>query len=134
MAFLVEMVMYGGMNGGEFLQTSHLPEAKHCPLSSPKWEMRILGAIVEPAASFLTAGIANDLRGGAIGPQFVGHDNLRLAVTLHGIPEEFQRCFAIPALCDIAFQHFTFVINSTPQVVRLAVDLHENLIQVPLPV
>ena len=122
------------MNGGEFLQTSHLPETEHGPLSSSKRQVRVLGAIVEPTEGFLSTGIANDLHGGAIGPQFVGHDNLRLAVTLHGIPEEFQRCFAIPALCDIAFQHLTFVIHGAPKIVRLAVDLHENLVQVPLPV
>ena len=28
-ALLVEMVKDGGVNGDEFLQTSHLPEAKH---------------------------------------------------------------------------------------------------------
>jgi len=82
----------------------------------------------------LSIGVANDLHGSAIGPQFIGHKNLRLPVSLHGIPDEFQCCFAISALCDIAFQHFSFVIHGTPQVMRLAVDLHENLIQVPLPV
>ena len=29
MAFLVEMVMDGRVDGDEFLQTSHLPEAEH---------------------------------------------------------------------------------------------------------
>ena len=122
------------MNGGEFLQTSHLPETEHGPLSSSKRQVRVLGAIVEPTEGFLSTGIANDLHGGAIGPQFVGHDNLRLDVTPHGFPEEFQRCFAILALRHIAFQQFSFVINCTPKLMRLAVDLHENLVQVPLPV
>jgi len=45
------------VNRGEFLQTSHPrtsgshpPEAKHRPLSSSKRLVRILGAIVQPAA------------------------------------------------------------------------------------
>jgi len=36
MAFMVEMVVCGGMNGGEFLQNSHAPEPLHGPLSSSK--------------------------------------------------------------------------------------------------
>ncbi len=36
-AFLVEMVMDGGMDGGEFLKTSHPSEAEHRPFSSSKW-------------------------------------------------------------------------------------------------
>ena len=38
------------------------------------------------------------------------------------------------ALCDKAFQDFSFVIHGPPKIMRLAIDLHENLIQVPLPV
>jgi hypothetical protein len=33
-AFLVEMVVDERVDGGEFLQTSHPPEAEHCALSS----------------------------------------------------------------------------------------------------
>lgn len=32
------------------------------------------------------------------------------------------------------FQHFPFVINCTPQIVGLAVDLHEDFVQVPFPI
>ena len=51
----------------------------------------------------------------------------------HQFPKEFQRCFAIPALRDVTFEHFAFVVNRPPQVVRLAVDLHEDLVQMPFP-
>ncbi len=57
-----------------------------------------------------------------------------MTVTLHGFPEEFQCCFAIPALRDIAFQHLALVIHGTPKVMRLAINLHKHLIQMPLPV
>jgi len=33
-AFFVEMIMYGRVDGGEFLETSHLSEALHRSLSS----------------------------------------------------------------------------------------------------
>ena len=37
-------------------------------------------------------------------------------------------------LGDVAFQYLAFVDHSPPQVVRLAVDLHENLVEMPPPV
>ncbi len=34
MPFKIEVAVYGGMGGGELLQTSHSPEARHRPLAS----------------------------------------------------------------------------------------------------
>lgn len=53
-----------------------------------------------------------------------------MTVTLHSFPEEFQRCFAIPAFGHITFQHLPFVINGAPKKLRLAVDLHKDFVQV----
>jgi hypothetical protein len=36
-AILIEVVKYRGMDGGKFLQTSHLPEPLHRPLLSSEW-------------------------------------------------------------------------------------------------
>jgi hypothetical protein len=36
-AFLVEMIVDRGVDGDEFLQTSHSAEPKHCPFFSSKW-------------------------------------------------------------------------------------------------
>ena len=33
----IEVVVDGRVDGGEFLKTSHLPEAEHRPLSSSQW-------------------------------------------------------------------------------------------------
>ncbi len=46
---------------------------------------------------------------------------------------EFQGGFLIACLCDVAFQNFVFMIDGPPKVVPLAVDLHENLVQMPAP-
>jgi hypothetical protein len=56
------------------------------------------------------------------------------AMAFHGLPEEFQGGLAITALRDKAFKDFPLVINGPPKVVRLAVNLHEHLIQMRLPV
>ncbi len=59
---------------------------------------------------------------------------MRVAVTFHRFPEEFQCRFAIPSLGDIAFKHLTLVIYGAPQVVGFTVDLYELLVQMPLQV
>jgi len=38
-AFLVEVVVHGGVDGGAGLQTSHAPETEHRPLPSSHWQM-----------------------------------------------------------------------------------------------
>jgi hypothetical protein len=65
-ALLIEVVMDERRNGGELLQTSHLPEAKHYAFSSSKRQVRILRAIVHPAARFLPLCVANNLHRGTI--------------------------------------------------------------------
>jgi hypothetical protein len=40
---------------------------------------------------------------------------------------------AIPALRDEHLEHFAFVINRPPEIMRLSVDLHKNFVQVPAP-
>ena len=54
------------------------------------------------------------------------------AKVLHRFFEEFQCRFAITTHGDIAFQHFTFVIYGPSQVVGFTVDLHKNLVLMPL--
>lgn len=39
----------------------------------------------------------------------------------------------VSSLRDDAFQHFAFVIDGAPEIVALAVDLHEHLVHVRLP-
>lgn len=39
----VEVIVNGGMDGGQFLQNSYAPETEYRPFPSPNWLMRILG-------------------------------------------------------------------------------------------
>ena len=47
-ALLVEVVVDGAVYRDEFLQTSHLPEAKHGPFPSSEGEVAVLGPVIEP--------------------------------------------------------------------------------------
>ena len=71
------------MHGGEFLQTSHLPEAQHSSLSSSEGQMRILSSVVQPATCFLLLCVANDLYPSTVRTKSVSHDDFRSPIALH---------------------------------------------------
>ncbi len=49
MALLVEVVVDGALYRGEFLKTSHLPEAKHGAFPSSEGQVAVLGPVIEPS-------------------------------------------------------------------------------------
>jgi hypothetical protein len=57
-----------------------------------------------------------------------------MAMPLQRLLEEAHRCFLVALLSNVTFEDLTFVIDSSPQVVRLAINLYEHLIDVPPPV
>ncbi len=67
MSFLVEVVVDRAVDSGEFLQTSHPPETKHRPLPSSEWLMRVLDAVVDPAAELALVDGTDLFQSGAIG-------------------------------------------------------------------
>ena len=95
--------------------------------------MGIFGSIVEPVTTHLAALNADILHCRPIGAQPVGDDGLRLSVALHRTLEKRQGRPAIPAFRGKDLQHLTFMIHSALEIVHLAVDLHEDLVQVPAP-
>jgi hypothetical protein len=52
---------------------------------------------------------------------------------LHGALQELERRGLVPLRGDHRFQNLAFVIDSSPEVAELAVDLHKDLIQMPPP-
>ena len=83
MAFLVEMVVDRGMDGGKFLQTSHAPEPEHRPFPSSKRQVRILRPVVLPTAGFLAVSRTDHLQRCPIGPEFVRDKDMWTTVTFH---------------------------------------------------
>ena len=52
----------------------------------------------------------------------------------HDFLEENHCCFAVASLGNKGFQHFSFVVDGTPQVMCFAIDFDKNFIQMPSPV
>jgi len=93
--------------------------------------VRIFGAIVEVAPRFLASLVSYRLRCGPVGWAPAGPNDFRVSVAFRCFSEEFQCCILVALLGDISLQYFAFVINSAPQVMRLAPDLDEDLIKMP---
>jgi len=77
MTFLIEVVVDGGMEGGEFLKAPHPPEAEHRPFSSSKRLMRVFRPVVQPPAGLLQVGAANVPQGCTVRPEPISDDRLR---------------------------------------------------------
>ena len=85
------------------------------------------------APRFLATFVPNDFHRGPIGRTFIRHHDMRITIPPHCFLEEFQRSSLVALLRHIGFQYFPFVIHGAPQIVSLPSDLHEDLVQVPLP-
>ncbi len=132
-SFLVEVVVNRADKRGEFLQTSHPPEAKHGPFPSSKRLVRILGAIVQPATDLARVDGAQYFERNAVGGQSIRDDRLGRAMPAKRIPQKLQRRLLVPALRHKAFEHLALVIDRAPEIVLHGVDLHEHLIEMPAP-
>jgi len=132
-AFGVEVIVQAGVNGSEFLQRLHLPEPQHRPLPSSERKVGILSPVVQPAANLLLRPIADVIHSRPVGAQPIGDDRLRRTVTLQRLLHKPQRRWLVARFSHVAFENFALVIDRTPQVMRLAVDLHVDLIEIPFP-
>ena len=78
--------------------------------------------------------VADVIHRSAVGAQVIGDNLFWLTVALHQFLEEFQRCLAVATLGDKVLEDLAFVIYGTPHVMGLAVDFHEDLVDMPLPI
>src|SRR5665811_1942529 len=133
-AVQVEMIVHGGMNSDEPLEGRGTPEPQHGPFSSSERQVRVLGAIVQPSSRDLLPGGTEVAERRPVRPEPIRHDNPGRAMPSQGFPQESQGGLAVAALRDEAFQHLALVVDGAPEIPRLAVDLHEHLVDMPSPV
>src|SRR5271166_6991004 len=95
--------------------------------------MRILRAIVEAPTDLLPICGADLIHRRRIRAKPVGDDLPRWAALLHDPLEKLQRRSLVPSCGDHSLQDFAFMVDSAPEIAELAVDLHEDFIQMPAP-
>ena len=96
--------------------------------------MAVLASVVGPASDLLLLPVAKLIHRSAVAAKPIGRDRFRAAVALQRLLHERQRGRLVPRLRNEALQDLAFVINGSPEIDLLAVDLHEHLIKVPTPV
>ena len=128
------MVVDVGVDRGELLQCLHLSEPEHCSLASSERQVAVLSAIVEPSAHLAAVEIAKVAHCGGVGPEAVSDDGFGAAVALQCPLHEGESRRFVTFLRDIGFQDFAFVINGTPEIYHLAVQLYVHFIEVLFPV
>ncbi len=95
--------------------------------------MRVLNAVIEPPARLLFFKRAHFSERSLVGSEAISDDRFGTTVPLHQFLSEFQCCSFVSAFADNGFQHLVLMIDGPPEVVSLAIHLHKNLVQVPLP-
>jgi hypothetical protein len=133
-ALVVEVVVDGRMDGGEFLERPHASEPKHSAFSSSERLVGVFGPVVDPPAVVLVQmGGSNGPERRRIGSRAVGDDAAGATISPHQLPQELESRPPIALLCNDDSKDFSFVVDRTPQIVGDAVDLYEDLIEVPSP-
>ena len=122
------------MDSGEFLQSLDVSAPRHRPFPPSKRLVRVLRSIVKPASAFLPSRISQHLHRSRIGAKPVGDDRPGPAVPFHRALQKLQRCPAIPPFRYKGLEYLSFVVDSAPQIMSLAVDADKHLIKMPAPV
>ncbi len=108
-------------------------EPLHHPLTFPCRLVGVLSSVVQiPALAMLHSRHHLSL-GCPIASQLVGdHHSWDVLAALQELAEELLSCALVPATLHQDIQHGALLIDGSPQVVPLPVDLEEHFIQVPL--
>ena len=96
--------------------------------------MIILTSVVLSSPYFLIRLVPNNLHGSSIRTQSVSEDYMWFSLSFHNLLRENQDSFKVTSLSNKGFEYFSLMINSTPEIMCYAIDLHEDFIKTPFPV
>lgn len=82
-AFEVEMIVGGRLNGGGPLKTLHRYESGHNFLPTPQGLVRVFDQVMSPLPGCLPAGNSEFAKRGHVREQLVGDDLVRRPISLH---------------------------------------------------
>src|SRR5919206_1535783 len=108
-------------------------EPLHLALAATRRPMRVLGTIVQISAlPMLDTGQDLALRG-SIRSELVGHDHSgHIAQALEQLLEEALRCLGVAPALNQDVEDLAILVHGTPEIVYLAADADEDLVQMPL--
>lgn len=96
--------------------------------------MAVFNPVVGPTSDLLLVGVSKLLHRRTVGAQTIRRDRVGLSVALERLLHKGERCLLITRFCNVALEDFAFLIDRSPEVYHLAVELHVQLVEVPTPV
>jgi hypothetical protein len=132
MAAELEQVVDVAVAGEELLSVLCRLETLHLPFSPSCRLVRDLGPVVEVAALAMRDPGQDLLLGGAIAPEFIGHDHTGnvLQPLQQFLEEPLGRLRVAPTLHQDV-EHGAVLVDRPPQIVLFAADAEEHFIQMP---
>ncbi len=132
MASDTEEILCESMHRQESLGLSRRLEPSHLSLPLSGRLVGDLRSIVLVSAGVVDDGRHNRPLGRSVAPQLVGDQSPRLAsLTFQQLTEESFSRTPIAARLEQDVDHVAVLVDRTPEIVALALDAHEEFVQVP---
>ena len=127
-----EKILNDTVDRQESLSLAGRFESAHLPLSLAGRLMRDFGAIVGVASRVMTNGRQEGSKRSSIAFEFVSDDSKRLfPLAAHQSLKEPLGGALIPAWLNQDVNHVAVLIHGPPKILLLAIDPHEDFVQVP---
>ena len=105
-------------------------EAAHGPFASARWLVRVLRTVVQTLVLAMLHARQHLLLRCLVAAKLVRDDHAwHIATALEQFPEELPRCSFVATALHQDIQHVPILIDRSPQVLRLSIDLQEHFIQ-----
>jgi hypothetical protein len=127
-----EKIADGREDTDEPLQVPGRPKALHHPLSSPEWQMRILGPVIQPLMRAMLNRRHDLTLGGSIGAQLVrDHPPRGTTLLLQQTLQQALGRFGVTAGLDDLIEDIAVLIHCPPQPVLLAGNRDHDFVEMP---
>ena len=108
-------------------------EPLHAIFTLPRRPVRVLAAVIEVAALPMFYSGQDLALGRAVALQLIRDDDPRyIPQALEQLAKELLRCLLIAPALDQDIEDVVVLVDSAPQVMALAIDRQEDLVEVPL--
>ena len=127
-----EMIRHLGMRGQEALGMPVRFESAHGTFSHSGGWVRVLRPVVQSSATMAGDSRQDPLLRTRVAGKLIAHNGIgRVAMTFEQLAEEAQRGASISSPLHQDIEHLCALVQGTPQINQLPVDLAESLIEVP---
>ncbi len=105
------------------MQRLHLSESQHRPLPSPEGQVAVFSPIVHPATDLLLRAIAQFVHSCAVSAEPIRGDGLDATMPFQCLLDEGKGSLLVACLGDVALEDLAFLVDRTPEVMLLSVDV-----------